>query len=220
MLGGAFDKLRDPDVSGWDKFLTILTTLGMVVPTLVSLFTTFKTLLSAENVAKLANVAATLAQVAAEKALNKEKGNSSEVTKKNIKETIKDTKDKLGKSAKEKWSNLKKGASERRSAFDKGVWDKLDDKAKDKYLGDAMKKKGYTWDAGRGKAGQFVKKDAGGKVISSMGKGGAEKIAGQSAMKTAGSKAIGTAAGGVALIAAGVAVAVGAVKWGIAQFEK
>ena len=171
MLGGAFDKLRDPDVSGWDKFLTILTTLGMVVPTLVSLFTTFKTLLSAENVAKLANVAATLAQVAAEKALNKEKGNSSEVTKKNIKETLKDTKDKLGKSAKEKWSNLKKGASERRSAFDKSIWDKLDDKAKDKYLGDAMKKKGYTWDAGRGKAGQFVKKDAGGKVISSMGKG-------------------------------------------------
>jgi hypothetical protein len=61
MLGSAFDTLKDPDVSGWQKFVTVLTTVGMVIPTLVSLFSTFKSLLSAENIAKLANVAATLA---------------------------------------------------------------------------------------------------------------------------------------------------------------
>jgi hypothetical protein len=92
MLGSAFETLKNPDVSGWQKFLTVLTTVGMVVPTLVSLFSTFKSLLKAENIAKLANVAATTAQVFAERALNKEKGISRVTTKKNISETWQDTK--------------------------------------------------------------------------------------------------------------------------------
>jgi NADH:ubiquinone oxidoreductase subunit 2 (subunit N) len=81
MLGSAFETIMDPDVSGWEKFLTILTTLSMIIPTVVSIYKTFKQLLSAETVAKLANVAATIAQVGAEKALNQEKGQSRTTTK-------------------------------------------------------------------------------------------------------------------------------------------
>ena len=220
MLGGMFDKLKDPDVSGWDKFLTILTTLGMVIPTLVSLFTAFKKILSTENVVKLANVAATLAQAAAEKKLNDEKGRSPKITKDNIKETIQDTKEKIKGKWKEKVSDPLK---ERRSKWDEGVWDKLDDKSKNKYIDDAMRKKGYTpnskgtgWKMGSGKA---AAKGAakGGNMISNAD---AAKMVKPEAMKAAGGKAIGTTATGVGLIAAGVAVAVGAVAWGIHQFNK
>jgi hypothetical protein len=40
MVSSAITTLADPDVSGWDKFLTILTTLSMLVPTLISVFKT------------------------------------------------------------------------------------------------------------------------------------------------------------------------------------
>ena len=120
MLGSAFETIMDPDVSGWQKFLTVLTTLGMVIPTLVSLFSTFKSLLSAENVAKLANVAATVAQVAAERALNKEKGISRITTKKNIKETWEDTKTKLRNTG----SKIKDKFSGQKNNFNTAAWHK------------------------------------------------------------------------------------------------
>jgi hypothetical protein len=67
----------------------------MVVPTVISLFSTFKKILSAETIAKIANVAATVAQIAAEKKYNKEKDISSKTTKKNTRATWADTKQKL-----------------------------------------------------------------------------------------------------------------------------
>jgi hypothetical protein len=86
-----------------------------------------------------------------------------------------------------------------------------------------MRKKGYTpnskgtgWKMGSGKA---AAKGAakGGNMISNAD---AAKMVKPEAMKAAGGKAIGTTATGVGLIAAGVAVAVGAVAWGIHQFNK
>jgi hypothetical protein len=133
MLSGAFTTLKDPDVSGWQKFLTILTTLGMVVPTIVSLFKTFKKLLSEETVAKLANVAATIAQVVAEKRLSGAKKQSSDGTKKNIKSTWKDTKEKLG------------------DAWNKGAVEK-------KYGGEATKMKNGSYSVKGHKALYLVKK--------------------------------------------------------------
>jgi hypothetical protein len=44
MLGGITDTLQDPDMSGWEKFTSILTTLTMLIPTLLSLWTSLKTL--------------------------------------------------------------------------------------------------------------------------------------------------------------------------------
>jgi hypothetical protein len=107
MLGTMFDTLSDPDVSGWEKFTTILTTLSMLIPTMISLWGTFKTLLGQETIAKIANVAATIAQAAAEKKLNDTKGSSSGTTKKSIKETVADTKEKIQKTFSEKGKNIK-----------------------------------------------------------------------------------------------------------------
>ena len=107
MVNSAIDTLKDPDVSGMQKLLTVVTTMSMVLPTIVSLIGTLKKLFSAETVAKIANAAATWAQVAAEKKLNQTKGESSKTTKKNIKDTWNDTKDKWNKSALEKRANTK-----------------------------------------------------------------------------------------------------------------
>ena len=120
MLGSAFETLRSPDTSGWEKFLTVLTTLGMVVPTLISIFSTLKSLLAAENVAKLANIAATWGQVAAEKALNKTKGQSNPVTRKNIKETWQDT----GKKIKNTGSKIKGKFTNFKNNFNTSAWHK------------------------------------------------------------------------------------------------
>jgi hypothetical protein len=61
MLSSAWDTIKDPDVSGWDKFLSIMTTLGMVIPTFISIYKTLKSVISLETVAKIANAAATMA---------------------------------------------------------------------------------------------------------------------------------------------------------------
>ena len=74
MIGGMMDTLKDPDVSGWEKFTTVLMTLGMVIPTLVTAWNALKTVISSETLVKVANTLATWGQVAAEKALNREKG--------------------------------------------------------------------------------------------------------------------------------------------------
>jgi hypothetical protein len=44
MISSAIDTLSDPDTSGWEKLTTVLMTLGMVIPTLVSVWKTLKTL--------------------------------------------------------------------------------------------------------------------------------------------------------------------------------
>lgn len=185
MLGGAFDKLKDPDASGWEKFLTILTTVGMVVPTLISLFSALKTLMSTETVVKLANVAASIAQAAAERDVAKAKGASSAATRQNTKETIKNTASKWADSASSKKQSLK-------GAWNKGAL------ARDKRF-TQMEDGRYSFKGSK----QTFSADVAGK------KAGADLA-----------KSMGQMAKGAGLIAAGVIVAIGAVKWGIAQYNK
>lgn len=191
MLGTMFDTLSDPDVSGWEKFTTILTTLSMLIPTMISLWGTFKTLLGQETIAKIANVAATIAQAAAEKKLNDTKGSSSSTTKKSIKETVADTKEKIQKTFSEKGKNIK------------DTWNQ-----------NALKSSKSFKQVGHGgyqATGEAAKKYG----TKMMSKDAAAKLAGKEALG-----GLGKMAGGAALIAAGVMVAVGAVKWGMAQFQK
>lgn len=117
MLGSMIDTLKDPDVSGWEKFQSVLMTLGMTIPMLVSVWSTLKSLISAETVAKIANVAATIAQIAVEKSYKKVKNDSADATNNNIDATNKDTKRKLGQTIKDKGKNLKQTWNE--TAFKK-----------------------------------------------------------------------------------------------------
>jgi hypothetical protein len=58
-LRGALDTLKNPDISGWDKFTSTLMSLGMTIPALVSIWKTLKSVISEETVAKVANTLAT-----------------------------------------------------------------------------------------------------------------------------------------------------------------
>ena len=114
MIGGIWDTLQNPDLSGWQKFTTVLTTLGMLIPTLITTWESLQKLIKSETFEKIKNVAATIAQTIAERKLNKEKGEGTEKTKKSIKETVADTKEKLkntGSKIKEKvsggWGKIK-----------------------------------------------------------------------------------------------------------------
>jgi hypothetical protein len=44
MLSSAVDALSDPDISIWEKFTTVLMTLGMAIQTLMSVWKTLKSL--------------------------------------------------------------------------------------------------------------------------------------------------------------------------------
>jgi len=41
MLGSLVDTLQNPDMSGWEKFLSVLTTLGMVIPMVIMAWKAF-----------------------------------------------------------------------------------------------------------------------------------------------------------------------------------
>lgn len=80
MISSMFDTLSNPDTSGWEKFLSIFTTLTMVIPMLVSSIKAFTEIqwksmgqTVKETIIKLANAAATKAQVEAEEELNNSK---------------------------------------------------------------------------------------------------------------------------------------------------
>ena len=224
MLQGAFDTLADPDVSGWEKFTTILTTLGMLIPTLISLWTSFKTLLSQETIAKLANAGATIAQVAAERALNKEKGIGSDITKENTKKTTKDTINKGIDTIKDGAKGIKNNVTgffkDTSNKFNQGVWDKLDDKTQQLYRDQAMQK--YKKQLiPTGDSNIFIDKKTGNQVsMASLQAKQNTNIINANAMKAAGTKAFTGMAGGALLIGAGVAVATMAVKAAIAQYNK
>ena len=190
MLGNMIDTIKDPDVSGWEKFQSILMTLGMTIPMLISVWGTLKSLISAETAAKLLNVAATIAQVVAEKSLKNAKDDSADAIDNSKNATNKDTKRKLGQTLKDKGQNLKDQWTKR--AID------------NKYGGNAEKWANGAWHTGKGSSN-------GGKLIS-----GKEA----QALSKGATKALGTAALSVAAIAAGIAVLVGGIKWGIAQANK
>lgn len=197
MVSSAIDTLKDPDVSGMQKLVTVLSTMGMVLPTIISLIGTMKKLFSSETVAKIANAAATWAQVAAEKSLNKTKGEGSEVTKKNIKETWQDT-----------------------------VWKSTKKENQDKYIEQVLKDKGYIRDKKTGGWGKTTVGKNGAKrfdastVISNddaikMATPDAQKMAGKGAFKALGSK---VASAGIA--AAGIAIIIGTVAMVVNQLNK
>jgi hypothetical protein len=56
MLSSIFDTIRDPDISGWEKFTTILTTLSMLIPTLVNAMSGWSKIINKETLAKIKNV--------------------------------------------------------------------------------------------------------------------------------------------------------------------
>lgn len=98
-ITGLMDTLSNPDTTGWEKFGSILMSVSMVAFSLMGVFkgiksiiSLTKTLFSQETVAKIANAAATYAQVDAERKLNREKGaKSTKTTKKSIKDTWNET---------------------------------------------------------------------------------------------------------------------------------
>ena len=207
-LSGMIDTLKDPDASGWEKFSSVLMTFGMLIPALVNSWSALKTLISAETVEKIANVAATIAQVGAEKALNKEKGLSKLTTEKNIEETHEDTKRKR----KDIWNQKSKAD-----------WDKVDDATKTKYREKYLESQGYKR-YGNEKGGAFKWSKTGPKGAASANSlagadpsidAGAKELFGK-----AGAKSITTFGLSIAAIAAGIAVLAGGIAWGIKQANK
>ena len=106
MVGSALDTIQNPELSGWEKFVSVMGTLGVLLPTLIGLWKGLKTIINLDTVAKIANIAATLAQAAAEKKYKGSRDDSTSSMKKGTKQTIKDTwnkiKDTWNKSAVEK----------------------------------------------------------------------------------------------------------------------
>ena len=172
-LRGAIDTLKNPDISGWEKFTSVLMSFAMIIPGIVNTVKTFKTVLQSETFAKIANTAATIGQVIAEKKLNKVKGEGKSHTHRNIKEIIKDTK--------EKWNTA------------------------------AFKKSNRFEQTGSIKNTNIVKDKTTGKY---MTENAAKKLAGGEAIKPL------KAAGSMALIAAGVALASIAIKAGVEAWQK
>lgn len=139
MISGAMDILSDPDTSGWEKFTTVLMTLGMIIPTLTSAWTALKTVIGSETLVKIANTLATWGQVAAEKALNKEKGIQPQKIKENITETVQDTKKKIQNTVDE----LKGNFGKIKESWNNSAWDKASPKMQGKFRADAVKKSGF-----------------------------------------------------------------------------
>ena len=111
-IGGMWDVLEAPDLSGWEKFTTILANLGTLALTLTATWTAFKTLLKSETAEKIRNAAATFMQLIMEKKLNKEKNKSSEKTKVNTKEKLKNTGSNLKEKVSGGWNKIKNGWNE------------------------------------------------------------------------------------------------------------
>lgn len=224
MVSSAITTLSDPDVSGWDKFLTILTTLSMLVPTLISVFKTLQSVLSTETIAKVANTLATWkmeqadrkAAAAKEKAAKAAKKNSNATSEETVKKTISEKFGDFKEKSKQGWNSFTKPLKERNDAWNQSIWDKASQADKDKVVAKKMKKLGYSKSP---VDGQFIKPgEVYGKNIVTAEQ--ATEMVKPEAMKAMGGKAFGTMAGGVGLIAAGVAVAVGAIAWGVHQFTK
>jgi hypothetical protein len=72
MLGDVTDTLSNPDLSGWEKFTTVMTTVSMLIPTLVTAWTSLKTIINAETISLIANTAAQIANNVA-KSVSKKK---------------------------------------------------------------------------------------------------------------------------------------------------
>ena len=136
MLGDITDTLSDPDISGWEKFTRILTTVSMLIPTLVSMWSSMKTILDKETVAKIKNAAATVAQAIAEKRLAAAKkksdylGSLSDKTKKEYMDE-----------AKQKTSSLAEMKKKKGLTWDTNTGSYVDKKGKSYSLADLQKER-------------------------------------------------------------------------------
>jgi hypothetical protein len=52
--------LNNPDTTGWEKFTTVLMTLGFIIPSIVGVIKSLSSAFSLETLAKIANTAATM----------------------------------------------------------------------------------------------------------------------------------------------------------------
>ena len=113
-LNSIIDTWNDEDLTFWEKFTSILMSVGFILPTLISTFKTLKTVVSAETVVKLANAAASFLQAKGSKAVAESKQQEAAATKKNTAETNKETASKAVNKAVDKTTNKNSG-----SKFDK-----------------------------------------------------------------------------------------------------
>ena len=65
MLGSAIDTIKDPNMTGWEKFVAILTSLSMAVPMVVMTISSLKTAFGGLTINAISNTAAQLANAAA-----------------------------------------------------------------------------------------------------------------------------------------------------------
>ena len=98
MLGGMGDVWANPDMTGWEKFLSITSTLLIAIPMLTNAFTAMKTIWAGlktitdkDTWSKALNAAATWLQIKAEDKLQKEKKESAKATEKDTQETNENT---------------------------------------------------------------------------------------------------------------------------------
>ena len=216
MIGGIWDTLSDPDLSGWEKFTTVLTTLSMLIPTLVTLWTSLKTVINKETGEKIKNTIATWGQVAAEAVLKKTKGESKESTEKNTEETKEDTQEKVKSVV---------------DSFKDKIWDELGDKDKSSYTNKAIEeliqRRGLTREGNMliGKSpGQnvpiqdFISSETNAAEIGKMAKNAASKEALQTAGKNVLSKGVSAFKAAAPYLAA-AAVAAVAVAGAVAAYQ-
>jgi hypothetical protein len=57
MLKNAWETIEDPDTSGWEKLLTVMTTMSMTIPSLTSGLNSLKTVFAGSGVADMAGAA-------------------------------------------------------------------------------------------------------------------------------------------------------------------
>ena len=59
MIGGIWDTLQDPELSGWQKFITVLTTLGMLIPSIMMAFNSLDAVFNHNLTTMLSSIKAT-----------------------------------------------------------------------------------------------------------------------------------------------------------------
>ena len=96
MLGGLYDIITNPDLSTWEKFTKILTTVGMLIPVITITWDSFSKTLNLNTTGKILNVVATEAQAEAENDAAEAKKNHTKETKKQTKEDLINSATKVG----------------------------------------------------------------------------------------------------------------------------
>jgi hypothetical protein len=71
MLGNVIDTIKDPDMTGWEKFVAILTSVSMAIPMIVMTITSLKTTFAGLSVEVIKKAVVTGANTAAEVLMQK-----------------------------------------------------------------------------------------------------------------------------------------------------